>query len=37
VVRIDEVAKEGIGKISEAKAGNVSAFPVSAFTPKKSD
>lgn len=37
VVRIDEVAKEGIGKISEAKSGNVSSFPVSAFTPKKSD
>ncbi len=37
VVRIDEVAKEGIGKISEAKGGNISPFPVSAFTPKKSE
>jgi hypothetical protein len=31
VVRIDEVAKEGIGKISEAKSGNVSPFPLPAF------
>jgi hypothetical protein len=38
VVRIDEVAKEGVGKISEAKnGGNVSAFPLPAFTPKGSD
>ena len=38
VVRIDEVAKEGVGKISEAKSGgNVSAFPAPAFTPKRSD
>ena len=37
VVRIDEVAKEGVGKISEAKSGNVSPFPMPAFTPKSSD
>ncbi len=39
VVRIDEVSKEGVGSISEAKNGsNVSPFPVSAFRPKgKSD
>jgi hypothetical protein len=37
VVRIDEVAKEGIGKISEAKSGNVSTFPQPAFTPKGQD
>ena len=37
IVRIDEVAKEGIGKISEAKGTNVSPFPTSAFTPKKTD
>ena len=38
IARIDEVAKEGIGKISEAKGGNVSPFPMPAFTPKgKSD
>ena len=34
IVRIDEVAKEGIGKVSEAK-NNVSPFPSPAFTPKK--
>jgi hypothetical protein len=33
VVRIDEVPKEGLGKITEAK-GNVSPFPMPAFTPK---
>ena len=37
VVRIDEVAKEGVGKISDAKSNNVSPFPVSAFPPKSSD
>jgi hypothetical protein len=37
VVRIDEVSKEGVGKISEAKGGNVSSFPLPAFTPKGSD
>ena len=36
IVRIDEVAKEGVGTISEAK-GNVSPFPMPAFTPRKSD
>ena len=37
IVRIDEVAKQGIGKISEASGTNVSPFPMPAFTPKKSD
>ncbi len=38
IVRIDEVAKEGIGKISEAKGdSNVSLFPSPAFTPKSVD
>jgi hypothetical protein len=39
IVRIDEVAKEGVGKISEAKEGNISPFPMPAFNPKgkKSD
>jgi len=37
VVRIDEVAKEGVGKITEAKGGNVSPFPMPAFTPKGKD
>jgi|TARA_Y100000994_G_C15330028_1_gene291861 hypothetical protein len=36
VARIDEVAKEGIGKISEAKEGNIAPFPMPAFTPKGS-
>jgi len=34
VVRIDEVTKEGVGKITEAKGGNVSPFPVPQFTPR---
>ena len=34
IVRIDEVTKEGISKISEAKGDNVSPFPISAFIPK---
>ena len=34
VARIDEVAKEGIGKISEAKEGNIETFNIQAFTPK---
>ena len=34
IVRIDEVAKEGTGKISEAKSSNIAHFPVSAFNPK---
>lgn len=38
IVRIDEVAKEGIAKVSEAKSSNnVSLFPSSAFTPKSGD
>ncbi|MBT4162757.1 MAG: DUF1820 family protein [Gammaproteobacteria bacterium] len=37
IVRIDEVAKEGVGSITEATAsGNISPFPVPAFTPKGS-
>ncbi len=27
VIRIDEVEKEGVGKITEAKGGNVASFP----------
>jgi len=34
VVRIDEVAKEGVGSITEAKGNNVASFPLPAFTPK---
>ena len=37
IVRIDEVAKEGVGSISDAPSGaNIATFPVSAFTPKGS-
>ena len=37
IVRIDEVAKEGIGSITEAATGaNVSLFPAPAFNPKGS-
>ena len=35
IVRIDEVAKEGVGKISEAK-GNIAPFLMPAFNPKGS-
>lgn len=35
IVRIDEVAKEGVGSITEAASGNVSPFPMP-FTPRKS-
>jgi len=34
VVRIDEVSKEGISKVSEAKGSNIAPFPIPAFTPK---
>jgi hypothetical protein len=33
VIRIDEVDKEGIAKISEAKNGSMSAVPVPLFNP----
>ena len=37
IVRIDEVAKEGVGSITEVQGGsNVSPFPVPAFNPKGS-
>ena len=37
IIRIDEVASEGVSTITEAKAdSNVSAFPMPAFTPKGS-
>ncbi len=37
IVRIDEVAKEGIAKVSEAKGSNIAPFPMPAFTPKSKD
>ena len=37
IVRIDEVAKEGVGSISDAQGGtNIAPFPANAFTPKGS-
>ncbi len=34
VIRIDEVEKEGVGKISEmTSSGNVAAFPAAGFNP----
>ncbi len=37
IVRIDEVAKEGVGSITEAtSSSNISPFPIPAFTPKGS-
>ena len=37
VMRIDEVAKEGVASITEAKGGgNIAPFPAPAFTPKGS-
>lgn len=33
VIRIDEVEKEGSGKISKVEGGNVTQFPVPVYTP----
>ena len=33
VLRIDEVEKEGVSKISKAEGGNVAQFPVPVFPP----
>lgn len=33
VLRIDEVEKEGISKISKAEGGNVAQFPMPLYTP----
>ena len=33
ILRIDEVEKEGVSKISKAEGGNVAQFPVPMFTP----
>ncbi len=37
IVRIDEVAKDGVVKISEPKGNNIAPFPTPAFTPKTKD
>jgi hypothetical protein len=33
VVRIDEVEKQGVSKITDASGGNVTQFPVPVYTP----
>ncbi|MGH8496728.1 MAG: DUF1820 family protein [Gammaproteobacteria bacterium] len=33
ILRIDEVRKEGVSKISRAEAGNVAQFPLPVYTP----
>jgi hypothetical protein len=33
VLRIDEVEKQGIGKVTTAEGGNVTQFPVPMYTP----
>lgn len=33
VVRIDEVEKQGVGKITAVEGGNVAQFPVPVYTP----
>lgn len=33
IVRIDEVEKQGVGKIKDAEGGNVSQFPLSMYSP----
>lgn len=33
IIRIDEVAKEGVAKISDGEGGNVTPFPYPAYTP----
>jgi len=33
VLRVDEVAKQGISKISAAEGGNVAQFPLSGYAP----
>jgi len=35
VIRIDEVEKQGTGKISTPEGGNVSKFPMPVYTPGK--
>lgn len=33
IVRIDEVEKEGVGKVTDAKGGNVTSFPNFGYNP----
>ena len=34
VLRIDEVAKQGVSKITEAEGGNIAQFPMPVYAPK---
>jgi hypothetical protein len=34
IIRIDEVEKQGVAKVSDSLGGNVTAFPGSAFKPR---
>jgi hypothetical protein len=34
IIRIDEVEKQGVAKVSDSLGGNVTAFPSSAFKPR---
>lgn len=37
VLRIDEVEKEGVSKVTRAEGGNVAQFPMPVYTPGRSD
>ena len=37
VLRIDQVEKQGVSKISDAEGGNVAQFPMPIYTPGGSD
>lgn len=37
VIRIDEVEKQGVSKISKIDGSNVTAFPASVYSPVKND
>lgn len=37
VLRIDEVEKEGVSKITRAEGGNIAQFPMPVYTPGRND
>jgi hypothetical protein len=37
IIRIDEVDKQGISKISKLEGGNVAQFPLPVYTPSDSN
>jgi len=37
ILRIDEVEKEGVSKVSAAEGGNVAQFPMPIYTPGRHD